>query len=288
MFLAAFINSIGLGAFWATYPVMMLDLYGTNNLGRNLGCTFIVSGIGASFLQTLAGEWYAKEIHDGGVRCHGAPCFSKALFVVQAMISISFAFMGTIVHRIPEKRDLQKKGIVKIQYVTSQAEDAYMTGRANMEKNKTEKMKDEIWRDGEIKFKDALALDAYDQIQEIMDDNMSSNKSSDWSNEGVIFKDKLAVDAYDSIEEGSTDDIKFDENAPLKDKTRIKVEVSFILFSVCQCFILHKNVTYVDLHPNKKNTNRKWIWTTISNDYNVISLFCCVSALKHMYYFSFN
>ena len=131
---------------------MMADIYGTANLGTNLGVSLVLGGVICGLLQTFGGEWYAKTIEDMDVTCYGAACFRQLFVVNQSLICMSFVLLITLKQRIREKRDVRRKGVQDMTYLDHLAERDFMTSRAAKENLFAEKQVTDQWLDGHVVY----------------------------------------------------------------------------------------------------------------------------------------
>lgn len=171
---------------------MMADIYGLNNLGTNLGISFILGGSICGYLQTFGGEWYAKTIEDMDIVCHGAPCFRQLFVINQSLICMSFVLFITLRQRIRIKNDIRKKGVEDVKYLDDLAEHDYMTSRAAKKTMFVEKQQDDVWKDGQLLY-------SSDHAQEVMRSNMKQKKEKKKKDDSDSSADKL--DSFQSTAE---------------------------------------------------------------------------------------
>ena len=206
LLLSLAVNAVGLGLFWSSFPIVMIDNFGANNFGRNIGFSFVFGGLICGFLQTLAGEWYAQMIHNGGTRCHGADCWLHSFILNQGVVLISFLLFMVLPYRTSQKRDLRQKGIIAVNYLDQKAENDFLASRMH---NKPDNdavdtpKSDDYWVDGSIKYADDMAeyqFNASDHgSRDMAGADESTKESSEWSKSGVIYADE---DAEFEFEEG--------------------------------------------------------------------------------------
>jgi len=178
--------------FWATYPVMMADIYGLNNLGTNLGFVFVVGGALCGYMQTFGGEWYAKTIEDLDITCFGAPCFRQMFVINQSFISMSFVLFITLRQRIPEKRDVRRKGVQDVRYFDELAETDFMTSRAAKLHLFQEKQIEDIWMDDQLMYKTEHAEQVLKKKMKTKEEESDSTQmdtmqtTAEWTDESSV------------------------------------------------------------------------------------------------------
>merc|ERR1719300_2167823 len=85
--------------------------------------------------------------------CYGAACFRQFFVINQSFISMSFVLFITLRQRIPEKRDVRRKGVQDVRYFDEVAEVDFMTSRAAKLDLHQEKQIEDIWMDDQLVYK---------------------------------------------------------------------------------------------------------------------------------------